>query len=451
MTESIPLLVCGSLGLLALLWVLLRARGSEGMPFLVYTGFYLLTTVIGATLFRYDPRLVQVLLTGRGIDLRGVPEVDPWLYWGLLFLPFVLAAVALRYVRGGRQGPPDFLPPPAPAPSMAGYLVVLFGLLGFCVVTMLSEGYTPLPSSLADVAGNYFRAIVQRIEMMEALGSAFFGVVYMGLPTLAYVGLHTTVRTRRPGWAMLTGVTVAATAWFSVVSVQRSIVLVFLIFFGIGTLLLGVIRGRLLVAFGGVLFALLTLMQVFIAGAFGAAQSLAQLVLRIGPAYPYYLGLFPNVYPFYGPDWQGTLFGREFTGRAPDYNLVVNDAIYADHRFQGASPIGAIPSAYAEGGLPYALLMGVVVAVTLVAISRFGRRAMGGAFRFAFYLQLLTMSYYLTQVPLGATIWQSYGIKWGILVLVLLWALDYGLFQPGEVSGQPGASPPVRGPRNANG
>lgn len=431
--------VCTIAGTLAFGWILARARGREGMPFLVFAGFYVLTTVIGTSLLRFDPRLVELLLLGRGIDLRGMPVVEPWLYWGLLHLPLVLAAIALPR---RRIAPDPLAAPPGEVPSVVGYLVVLTLLTGFCVATLVSEGYSPSPAALLDVSGSYRNAIIQRAEMMAVLGAGFFGVVYMGLPALSYVGLFAAVRTRRPLWVALTAVTAGMTAWLSVVSVQKSIVLVYFVFFGLGVNLLGVVRPRFLIGLGGALFTLLTLMQVLVLGAFGAGQSIVHLLLRLGPAYPYYLGLFPGTYPFYGVDWQGTLFGREFTGSAPDYNLLVSSALYHAGPVPGASPIGAVASAYAEAGVPYAVVMAVIVVLLLRWMGRWGRGALAGPYRFALYLQLLTAAYYFTQVPLGASIWSSYGLKWGLLTLAGLWLLDYGLFRaPRVVSPAPSAIP----------
>ena len=53
---------CTAAGSLAFGWVWARARGREGLPFLVFTGFYVLTTVIGASLLQFDPRLVALFL-----------------------------------------------------------------------------------------------------------------------------------------------------------------------------------------------------------------------------------------------------------------------------------------------------------------------------------------------------------------------------------------------------
>ncbi len=427
--NSTAFFLCTVVGLLSFGWVLARARGPEGMPFLVYTGFYFLTTVIGATLIQFDPRLVEVLVFGRGVSLTAMPSVDPWLYWGLLHFPFlIVAAAGFSLHQLGRPLGRTWVPPTR-TPAVGAYVVALVALLSFCTAQMVSKGYSPLPATLFDVTTSYRSAIVQRAEMMAALSPAFYGVIYMGLPTLAYVGLYCAARTRRRSWILLTAAAAVATAWLSVVTVQKAIILVFLVFFGIGVYLLGLIRTRLLVALGAGLFVLLTSMQVAVVGAFGAFQSLVHLVLRVGPAYPYYLGLFPDIHPFYGVDWQGTLFGRALTRPSPDYNLIVSNALYASSPVQGASPIGAVASAYAEGGVGYALAMGGMLGVILVGVSRFGRRALTGPLRFALFLQLLTVAYYLSQVPLQATIWQSYGVKWGLLTLAVLWALDYGVFR----------------------
>jgi hypothetical protein len=217
--------------------------------------------------------------------------------------------------------------------------------------------------------------------------------------------------------------------WLSVISAQKSILLVFLIFLGLGTFLLRLVRFHALVILAGVLFVLVYVMQVFVLGAFGATQTLFLVLFRLGPSFPYYLGLFPRIYPYYGVDWQGTLLGHHFTGSGPDYNVLVASALEPTAPLQGAAPAGAIPSAYAEGGVAYAVVMGLIVMLILGGVSRFGRHALRSPYRFAFYLQLLTASYYLTQVPLAATIWHGYGIRWGAQTLLFLWLLDYGLFR----------------------
>lgn len=425
--------VCMPAGVVALAWVVARARGPQGLPFLVYSGFYVLSTVVGATIVRLDPSLTEALLIGRGYDIRGIPAVDGWLYWGLLYLPLVVAAAALTWARPNptktEVTAAKASAAPAAATSLASFLIVLIGLVGYCLVEMITRGYSPMPSSLAEVAGSYLRTIVRRYDMMADLGPAYFGVVYMGLPTLTYVGLYAAARTRRLGWIIAAAVTATATMWLSVVSAQKSILIVFLIFLGLGTFLLGLVRFRVLVILSGALFVLVYLMQAFVLGAFGATQTFLLVLFRLGPSFPYYLGLFPRIYPYYGVDWQGTLFGHQFTGSAPDYNVLVASALEPTAPLQGAAPAGAIPSAYAEGGVAYALVMALIVMLILGAISRFGRHASRSAYRFAFYLQLLTASYYLTQVPLAATIWHGYGIRWGIQTLLFLWLLDYGLFR----------------------
>ena len=141
---------CTAAGSLAFGWVWARARGREGLPFLVFTGFYVLTTVIGASLLQFDPRLVELLLLGRGIDLRGMPPVAPWLYWGVLHLPLVLAALALP--RGAAA--PDGAGPSGSGPSLAAYLVALTGLTAFCVVSLASQGYSVAPGALLATASH---------------------------------------------------------------------------------------------------------------------------------------------------------------------------------------------------------------------------------------------------------------------------------------------------------
>src|SRR5262249_42755350 len=132
-----------------------------------------------------------------------------------------------------------------------------------CLADMLSIGYSPLLSTLAGLSGGYAGLLSLRYDLMSRLTRASFGIVYIGLPTLGYVGFYSAIRTKRPSWALLATLAGIATAWLSVAIAQKSIILVFLIVLAIGAYLLGVVRLWSLGIVAGGLLGVLTLMQAF--------------------------------------------------------------------------------------------------------------------------------------------------------------------------------------------
>lgn len=413
-------------------WGLWHRLSVTTVPAAVFLVAYLVTSVIGATVIRLWPSFAGLVMMSRGIDPRRAPHPEAWLYWTILYLPLVVIPVVVRLSGSARSSLSEHPSPPAPGialgkrlPRPGVFAVIFAALASYCVVTMVANGFSPWISNAGDLAGDYGRVIAQRTAMMATLGPRFYGFLYGGMPALSFIALYMALVTRRRIWWALTIGAGATIAWLSVATLQKSIILVYLVVLGIGGQLAGRVRARALVWWGAGLLLLFTGLQWFFVGPWGVGQSAGQVVLRMAVGYPYYLGLFPDPFPFYGVDWQGVLLGTHLTIPTPDYNLLVSNLMWSGGAVQGAVPAPAVVSAYAEGGVVYSIVVCLVIAVVLALAGRLGRRGLEGPYRFAFFLALIQTAYYLTQVPLLGAFWQSYGLKWGVVGIGLFAAANW--------------------------
>ncbi len=167
--------------------------------------------------------------------------------------------------------------------------------------------------------------------------------------------------------------------------------------------------------------AILTGMQAYVnSDPWGLLDSLSLVAsFRLASSVPFYLSVYPQQLGFTGADWQSLLFGHVFWGVAPQYPQVVFDFMYpVDVSARGSAPVNAVLSAYAEDGIAYAVAMMFIVGIVVGLAARYACFAKQNGLRFAFYLSLMTLVYYTTQVQLSAVLWLSYGIKWAVLALV---------------------------------
>lgn len=424
-------IVLGCVSVAAMGWGLRGLRLVEKTPAFVFLGFYLLTSVVGASAVRLWPALDKVMLLSKGIDPSRVPHVGPLMYWGVLYLPLIVVPLVVRLLASHSEpSAAHEMKPLVPASgaldlSPAIFLSLFGAIVLYSGVSIVQAGFSIWPGTLAASTGDYVRLIQQRGAIMAALSGTFFGMLYGVLPAMSFASLYMAARTRHVTWIGATLGAVSAISWLSIATLQKSIILEYLLLVGIGLLILGQIRFRTLTGWGLGLGVLLMAIQAIFSGAWTLAELIGEVTLRMALGYPYYLGLFPSPFSFYGIDWQGMLVGKHFTTPTPDYNLVVSNAMWPGLQFQGAVPASAVVSAYPEGGVAYVVIVCIAVGVALALAARVGKQAQTSPYVFAVFLALLGMAYYLTQVPLVAALWLSYGLKWGLLGVGLLAAANW--------------------------
>jgi hypothetical protein len=422
-----PLSVLWPLGLAtvsALVWIVTwrNAAPDLRMPLIFYAGIYGITTLVGATLIGlYGIPLIDSL--NWELDVGTLLDLDSFTYWGILFSPMVFVpfcSLLLSTRLLGRAKARPACPPRGGKVSLIALVVVFASASGYCCFALFQNGYLQIENWFR-IEGDYQSQILMRTEILDSFQARFFGIIYNLLPGLTYCAVHQCVRRPSAAWyATLAGFSLV-TATLSLATMQKSIVLLFLLMLAVGLVELKVLRWKTFAVAALGLFIALTAMQVWLLPwEWRVIDTVKLIMFRLGSSYPYYLNIYPRWQPHLGVDLGLSLLGL---ASRPDNYRVVNDFMYPSITWvQGAATAPAHVCAYAEGGPVYALLMSPFIALFVTAASLL-RQDLRSPFRFAFYMQMLISLYNLANMSLVDTLFSSYGMMWTALGLVPIWLL----------------------------
>jgi hypothetical protein len=403
-------------------------KGVSSMPLNVFLIVYTLTTTIGASsLALMDSRLLWLALD---------PTLDPTFartggfdYWCLLFLPyFVLPAceVLMRHLRF--KSIFHAKPVLDPEVHLWSYAITFCIFAAYCLVVLIQNGYGDSLLLAMQSSGDYQSLIILRSEMADKLGTNFYGLLYVGLPTASFVALFKAVKLKSWTWGTAFAISAGAIVILSLAIVQKAPLLIYVLAITCGLVLLKVLRPWMSIAGGVACVALLTFLQSYFAQDWSAARSALHIVFRLATSFPFYVGLYPSHMPYLGVNYGFGLLGW---GVTLDDNLRVFDYMYPDVIYvQGASTAAAHVRAYAQGGLLCALVVLVIIGYGTAWVSRRWERELN-PYSFAAQLQVLVTLYYLTQTSLRGALLESYGLRYIVPVFVTLYCVQWTLRSAG--------------------
>ena len=412
----IPAILISALSLFVTLkWGSARLR----FPLAVYTVIYLVTTVIGATWVAMQQDYTLWAILGGGLDTTYLRSLGDAKYWFLLYSPFVIPPLVMLFLdrRAGHKGFPALEPMLRARVHPLAHALLFLGLSGYCLFALFAQGLVNLGAVLS-AQGDYGTLMGLRTHIFVTAGRAFFGLVYIGLPALAHVALFKTLRGGGLRWLLLLIFDVLAISVLVLLTIQKGILIIFLLALAIGFSLLQ--RRRLWPLLLGAASGLgvLTLLQsYFSAGAWGLIQSVSLVLFRMASGFPYYVTLYPSVLPYSGID-----LGLDLIGIGSKNTESFDVARYMDPTVswgQGEAAAAAHVVAYCQGGIPFAIVTLILCGVFLHWVSRL-EAYLDSPLGYALYVQGLVFAYYLTQTTLRGAFTTGYGIMWAVGCLALL-------------------------------
>ncbi len=415
------LLISASVLLSIFSFIFLWKKGPKEarVPASVFLGAYSLTTVIGATAIGITHGEVLEALEF-SVHPSGLDRVGDFRYWILLYLPLVLVPLVVVFLESimpaNRKGT-DQQSPARTNLNEIQLLAVFFSFSAYCVFVLFQRSALGNILRWAEFQGDYTSMIDQRFTIMISANMFFFGLIYTGLPVLSYSAMYQSLTTRRNSWRAVSLITMASVALFSLETMQKSILLVYLIFAAMGYAHMR--KPSWLFVLGGtlLLITVFVVLNSFYQSVLDLEGSIYLLFFRMASCFPFYVCLYPESLPHTGVD-----FGLDVLGiaKTPTENLAVYNEMYPTTRWiQGSAPAPAHIVAYAQAGYVYVFVMIPLIALSIWLIGRL-RRQVKGPLSFAFYVQCLVFLYYLTQTSIREALISSYGLLWGGLVLVTL-------------------------------
>lgn len=386
-------------------WAMLR------MPLAVFVTAYVVTSGIGAALIGlFGPEVLPVTW---GMDFTDVRELKPT-YWLLVYLPLLVAPlVAAKLSQASQPQLPVAESAAAQELSPLAILVPLAFFCGFCAYKLQTSGYGADVANVQNLSGDFHALMELRGDMMSSLGGPFFGFIYTSMPALCHCALYQAAKRRRVVDWVVFALALAATAIFSLAVVQKTLILLLLLFTALAATELRLLSGRLFLLAGFAGVGVLGALQLFVfqGDSWTALDSVALIIFRLSSSFPYYVNLYPDVLPYSGIDLGLNVIG---IGDVPRDQFDVFARAYPDVTIEGAAPAAAHLRAYSQAGLAWSLVTAAFIGLMLYLVAK-TRARVRGPLSFAFHIQLLVLMYYLTQTSATEIFSSSYGLIWTLV------------------------------------
>lgn len=424
-----------TISLLSVLATRRALTATERLPYDVYIGFYTLTSTIGAMIMGLPSTqeiwFLYSLTTGMDVDAIDI-NAD-FKYWFLILSPYIIPGpviVLVKYALGKYAFDRLRINLPQLVDVNVGRLAtlaVLSAMVLFCLYQLYSAGLLGKTLISASRGINYQANILNRVDVFRGVGSTFFGFAYAGIPALAAYALYRYLEDRaQKSWLLISILSSGSAIYFYLSSFQKSYTLLLLILLGLVLMERRLISYKRALIAGGVLFLLLIGMNFMLVGT-STLEVLAtglNLVFRMPAAFPFYIGLYPDVIPHAGLDigLQKFNIGPSSSPNLDVMNYMFPHTVYV----QGAAPAPAQLTAYAEGGVSWSIITLMMVGGVIGIAGRIGQVARS-AFGRTLFVCLCISIYYMTQSGFWLTLQGSYGFFWALFSLFAIVATEHVL------------------------
>jgi len=404
-------------------------------PLVVYIGFYVVTSAVGASVLAFPAVRSLWALMFPGMDQSWLDFGDTFGYWFMIWGPLLISSLVALASFGALRRPAfrvsqyfrarvDVLPTVIVAALLCAYCVYVLAQHSYLGVTLLS----------GELTGRYRLNIQLRADMGKELGTLYFACIYSGIPALALVAFHQMVRRRSYRWGSAFAGLSVALVFFYLTALTKANILIYGVQLTVAAQALGLLRIRGALAAAGAGTLILSGLSFLLSGTNPLDVLLTgyNIVFREASNIPFYLAVFPNQVPFVGLDLGLGGFG---IGPTIPTNEVVSNFMWPKQTYvQGAAPAAAHVMAYAEGGFLWSLLTMVLVGVW-IGFTGALRRAASNPVVFSGYIGAVTVCYYLSQVNLVGAFNVSYGYRWWLIALILLLVVQR--FMAGALAREP--------------
>ncbi|MET4040511.1 hypothetical protein ABIC03_002202 [Bradyrhizobium sp. RT6a] len=423
--------------------------------------------------FSFGQEQLRLLFFPQEVPYAWMTTLGSATYWLLFLLTLVIVPIAAiateKIFASATVSFPDEVPLWIP-------LVLSGAMIAFCVHRLAQAG--GLSASAAwDQSLCYQDKILRRVELFKLLGNHYFSFVYSSLPIVACYLLARGLLTREKiALGACAGVSLIV-LWLDVATIQKAPALLYVLVLGL-TLALsgcGLVRSACAtIAVGGTIYVALALSQFcgvenrghpertalessplashpgpspmvplaesssvlgspsaadgepsesgFHGGLAKAIRILRSSVFRMAVGIPYYVQIFSDPDQRCGivrPTLGGLLAPQPCYPATKVFAVIYPAITYTT----GSQPAGVSLSGYAEGGPFYAVLATAIAGSLIGLISALTRR--NDPMSIAMQVAGCLYAYYMTQVPLTATLLDSYGLVWLIAPLVAMRALTW--------------------------
>jgi hypothetical protein len=415
--------ICFGVAMIAAAHAYRLADPSARMPMCVYLASYFLTTVVGASYFGvYGIDSVDSL--GYSLTTTYLLPLGNVVYWCVLFAPFVIppyTMIALQHLGRNKHSVVQRTAGRGDDIHGLGFLIVFFLLTGYCFWQLIQTGYISSPLAWLHPDTDYVGMITLRAEMFGSMGTVFYGLIYICLPTFALSALYQCVYKRTFAWWLLFAFTLLVIAFLNVAIMLKGLLIIFGIFITLGLFELKQIRLSSLCVNGGLLLVVLTTLQSLVADGWQTMDSVKLIFFRMACSFPYYLSLYPDPLPHPGPE-----FGLHILALAPPPRMSVDvfNIMYPTVNWiEGNAPAPAHVMAYSEAGYVYCVCCLVMIGI-VIYLSSVAKRNVRGPLSFALYVQLLVCLYYCTQTSFREALVSCFGFCWAVFGLGLLYFVN---------------------------
>ena len=395
------------------------------LPWLVFVGSYVASTVIGATLTGMPDGLSILKSVYPNLDMEPIRGGVTLVYWTVLYCPIIIITGLLLVFDGStfpwertvirvlHQMLPNTL-------NITNVILVTAILSLYSFALIFSYGYGLNAVKFLSGSLDYQTAMLLRLEMMQLLarrGVYFYEVIYIGLPMLSWIALFSFIKTRKFKWLILFAVQSVSISILVLTTIQKAPLLVYFLGTLISLLLLQKIRFVGTAVFGLLGLTALTFLQYFFLNKIDFFAAFIHSVFRVSQSFIYYLSIYPHL-----EEYQAFNFGLGLLG----IETVINDNIvvasYMESSMTWTTNMAAGSSfvrAYSHGGF---FPTSVVSILTFLVIHAAGKLVDvdDNPLLFAVKVQLCITLYYLTQTSFYGALLESYGLIWALPPMVLL-------------------------------
>ncbi len=418
--DGLLYLISFSTAAIAVTWIVWKyVDPAVRLPYGVFCAFYIVTSGIGGAIAGVTNGTILETL-GWGLDVSILQDINTFSYWLMLYGPLVIPGLTLVLFQ-------DFRVAEGSVEScLKGYrdgldnstLLMVFGLFaGYCVGKLALQGQLGSIFMWFTLKSDFLSMMILRENLMQNLGSIFFGLTYITLPMLSFCALYRVIETRKISWCVTFCLLAGTNTLLCMALMQKSPVLLYMVFVGIACVELKVVRWQALGGVAAGLIIVLTTLQSFMLDDWNYFRSFSLLTFRMAQSFPYYMSVYPELLDYAGVDLGLHLFG---IGEVARDNLDVFNYMYPGITWvQGAAPGPAHLRAYAQGGILFALVTLVLVGFVFKVIAAL-KHCISGPASFALYISSLFFLYYLTQTSFRESVLSCYGIFWGVVGMIPL-------------------------------
>lgn len=403
-------------GLLAVLvWYLLKSnRLKLHEPVFVFLFFYLMNIGVGASIIGLTNGQVFYRVPEYGIDVRSISHLFGLRYWLIVFFPCFVTILIYPMFK-------SFIPTALKLPTwwetpLRKIVVIGFVLFLLSYVAVSYQAAGVFDSFRLALRGgvDYETSITLRSEILGTLSQFVFATLYISLPA---IGCYALIRSNLlvNGWLFLSAGVFLASSGLTVMSFQKGPLIISVLVFLLTLIRMRKASWKLLLILAALVLFVVTTYQRFVLGNanWSLVDTVLLFILRSSSVVPFYANLYPETIPYFGVN-------LPFDGRQPTDNLEVFTFMYPQVTWtQGSLSVPSFLRAFSQGGLGYALIDLTLISLGCALIEKLVSVRTAAFYSAVYVLGLLSL-FLATQLSIVQFLLSSYGILWGVAVLMAM-------------------------------